>query len=140
MLATQNPIELEGTYPLPEAQLDRFMMRIAVGYPSREKELEMLDTHGAGSTYDDLEAVVTGADVVDMMQLATTVHVADVVKGYLVTWPTPPGATRTCCSGSRPGRPSTCCADTRSTPPPPAATTCRPTTSRRCCTRSSTTG
>ncbi len=47
VVATQNPIEHEGTYPLPEAQLDRFMMRIAMGYPSREKELEMLDTHGA---------------------------------------------------------------------------------------------
>ena len=84
VVATQNPIEHEGTYPLPEAQLDRFMMRIAMGYPSREKELEMLDTHGAGSIYDRLAPVVTGTDVVEMMELATTVHVADVVKGYLV--------------------------------------------------------
>jgi len=84
VVATQNPIEHEGTYPLPEAQLDRFMMRIAMGYPSREKELEMLDTHGARSNYNDLEPVVTAADVIEMIELATTIHVADVVKGYLV--------------------------------------------------------
>jgi MoxR-like ATPase len=83
VVATQNPIEHEGTYPLPEAQLDRFMMRITMGYPSREKELEMLDTHGARELVE-IEPVVTGADVVDMMAVATTVHVADVVKGYLV--------------------------------------------------------
>ncbi|MBA2337350.1 MAG: AAA family ATPase [Acidimicrobiia bacterium] len=84
VVATQNPIEHEGTYPLPEAQLDRFMMRIAVGYPSRDKELEMLETHGARSTYIDLEPVIGAGDVIEMMALATTVHVADAVKGYLV--------------------------------------------------------
>ncbi|HSM45936.1 MAG TPA: AAA family ATPase, partial [Acidimicrobiia bacterium] len=57
VIATQNPLEHEGTYPLPEAQLDRFMMRVVIGYPSREKELEMLDTHGVRSTFFDLEAV-----------------------------------------------------------------------------------
>ncbi len=84
VVATQNPIEHEGTYPLPEAQLDRFMMRLAVGYPNREKELQMLETHGDHSTYDELEAVVHADDVVAMVQAARRIYVADVVKGYLV--------------------------------------------------------
>ncbi len=68
VIATQNPLEHEGTYPLPEAQLDRFMMRISIGYPSREKELEMLDTHGVRSTFDALEPVVTAEEVLAMQQ------------------------------------------------------------------------
>jgi MoxR-like ATPase len=84
VLATQNPIEHEGTYPLPEAQLDRFMMRLAVGYPAREKELQMLDTHGDHSTYEDLEPVVHADDVLAMVDIARRIHVADVIKGYLV--------------------------------------------------------
>ena len=84
VMATQNPIEHEGTYPLPEAQLDRFMMRLAVGYPSREKELQMLDTHGDHSTYEELEPVVHADDVSTMVDTARRIHVADVMKGYLV--------------------------------------------------------
>ena len=84
VIATQNPIEHEGTYPLPEAQLDRFMMRVIVGYPSRAKELEILDTHGMGSTYDSLEAVVSADDVLRMTDIARRVFVAEAVKEYLV--------------------------------------------------------
>ena len=84
VIATQNPIEHEGTYPLPEAQLDRFMMRVVMGYPSRAKELEMLETHGVKSTYDDLEPVVTGDDVTRMIEVARRVYVSDPVKEYLV--------------------------------------------------------
>ena len=84
VIATQNPIEHEGTYPLPEAQLDRFMMRLKVGYPSRAKELEMLDTHGEGSTFADLGAVVHAADIVRMQGITRGVHVADVAKEYIV--------------------------------------------------------
>jgi len=84
VIATQNPIEHEGTYPLPEAQLDRFMMRITMGYPSREKELEMLSTHSDHSTYEDIEAVVHGDDIVSMSAIARRVHVSDVVKEYLI--------------------------------------------------------
>ncbi len=76
VVATQNPIEHEGTYPLPEAQLDRFMMRITMGYPSRDKELEMLDTHGDHSTYDDLQAVVHADDITRMSAIARRIHVA----------------------------------------------------------------
>ncbi len=84
VVATQNPIEHEGTYPLPEAQLDRFMMRLEIGYPARDKELEMLDAHADHSTYEDLEAVLHAQDVVEMADTARHVHVAPVVKTYLV--------------------------------------------------------
>ncbi|MDJ0664491.1 MAG: MoxR family ATPase [Acidimicrobiia bacterium] len=84
VVATQNPIEHEGTYPLPEAQLDRFMMRLAMGYPGRDKELEMLETHGHHSTLDDLDPVVDAADVNRMTEIAAGVFVADAVKSYLV--------------------------------------------------------
>jgi len=84
VLATQNPIEHEGTYPLPEAQLDRFMMRLRMGYPERDKELEMLDAHSDHSTFDDLEPVVAAADVLRMAEVARDVHVADVIRSYLV--------------------------------------------------------
>jgi MoxR-like ATPase len=84
VVATQNPLEHEGTYPLPEAQLDRFMMRVTIGYPSRAKELEILDTHGVRSTFLDLEPVVTAAEVVEMIDIARTVHVSDPVKGYII--------------------------------------------------------
>jgi MoxR-like ATPase len=84
VIATQNPIEHEGTYPLPEAQLDRFMMRVTMGYPERSKELEMLQTHGARSSFDDLKAVVHAEDVVRMSSIARSVHVAEVLQGYLI--------------------------------------------------------
>jgi MoxR-like ATPase len=84
VVATQNPIEHEGTYPLPEAQLDRFMMRLVMGYPSRVKELEILDTHGRQSSYEDLEPVVTADDVLRMTMIARSIYVADAVKQYLV--------------------------------------------------------
>ncbi len=84
VVATQNPIEHEGTYPLPEAQLDRFMMRLDIGYPSRDKELEMLDAHADHSTFEDLEPVLHAQDVIEMAATARAVHVAPVIKSYLV--------------------------------------------------------
>ena len=84
VIATQNPLEHEGTYPLPEAQLDRFMMRVVIGYPSRDKELEMLDTHGVRSTFHDLEAVATLSEVMEMIHIARTVAVSSSVKNYVV--------------------------------------------------------
>ncbi|HEX6020551.1 MAG TPA: AAA family ATPase, partial [Solirubrobacter sp.] len=63
VLATQNPVEYEGTYPLPEAQRDRFMARISLGYPSTRAELAMLDTHGQTSPLDDLEPVTDAATI-----------------------------------------------------------------------------
>jgi MoxR-like ATPase len=84
VVATQNPLEHEGTYPLPEAQLDRFMMRVKVGYPDRAKELEMLDTHALRSTYHDLSPVVHAEDVLAMVDIARRVHVAPAIKGYII--------------------------------------------------------
>ena len=84
VIATQNPLEHEGTYPLPEAQLDRFMMRVVIGYPSREKELEILDTHGVRSTFLDLKSVATVDEVQQMIGIATGVAVSQSVKNYIV--------------------------------------------------------
>lgn len=84
VIATQNPLEHEGTYPLPEAQLDRFMMQVVIGYPSREKELEMLDTHGIRSTFLDLQPVVRVEEVHEMIAIARQVAVSQSVKSYIV--------------------------------------------------------
>jgi len=86
VIATQNPIEHEGTYPLPESQLDRFLMRVPMGYPDRSSEMAMLDTHGAGSTraVDDLDSVASPAQVQAMVRAARSVHVATGIKAYLV--------------------------------------------------------
>jgi MoxR-like ATPase len=83
VIATQNPIEHEGTYPLPESQLDRFLMRITMGYPDKTAELEILDTHGA-SVIDQVKPVVTAADISAMAAIAQAVHIAPSLKGYLV--------------------------------------------------------
>ncbi len=84
VVATQNPLEHEGTYPLPEAQLDRFMMRVVIGYPSRQKELEILDTHGVRSTFLDLGPVVSTDEVEEMIAIARGVKVSQSVKTYIV--------------------------------------------------------
>ena len=84
VIATQNPLEHEGTYPLPEAQLDRFMMRVVIGYPSREKELEMLDIHGVRSTFLDLQPVVRVDEVQEMIAIAKEVAVSRSVKNYII--------------------------------------------------------
>jgi MoxR-like ATPase len=84
VIATQNPIEHEGTYPLPESQLDRFVMRLSMGYPSRESELEILDTHGKESKLEDLEPVADASMVAAMVKVAREVHVAPTLKKYIV--------------------------------------------------------
>jgi MoxR-like ATPase len=85
VLATQNPIEYEGTYPLPEAQLDRFIVRIGVGYPSREHEIEMLQRR-LDRAEDEvaLRPVVDGPTLVAMQQALESVHVAPSIEGYMV--------------------------------------------------------
>lgn len=85
VVATQNPLEHEGTYPLPEAQLDRFTMRVRIGYPTREKELEMMTTHGVRSGFHDLTPVMSAADVVEMIDIARRVHVAGSIQGYIIS-------------------------------------------------------
>jgi len=84
VIATQNPVDHEGTYPLPESELDRFLMRIDMGYPERSSEIAMLDAHSATSAVDRLEAVASADDVDAMIGLSRQVHVAPVLKGYLV--------------------------------------------------------
>jgi MoxR-like ATPase len=84
VMATQNPIEHEGTYPLPESQLDRFLMRVSVGYPARDAEIEILDTHGTHDSLEDIGAVITGIELMGMIETVRQVHVAPSLKGYLV--------------------------------------------------------
>ncbi len=84
VIATQNPIEHEGTYPLPEAQLDRFMMRIGLGYPSAEVEAEILATHGIHSTLGDISPVADAIGVRAMIEEAREVHVSPSVRRYIV--------------------------------------------------------
>jgi MoxR-like ATPase len=85
VIATQNPIEHEGTYPLPEAQLDRFMMRLSIGYPNTQSESSILATHGIVSTLDDLEPVNDAPGIADMIELAREVFVADSLRDYIVS-------------------------------------------------------
>jgi len=84
VIATQNPIEMEGTYPLPEAQRDRFTARIAVGYPDNAAEIAMLDNQAAHDPLDDLVPVADAATVRQMIMAVRAVHVADAVKQYAV--------------------------------------------------------
>ena len=84
VIATQNPIEHEGTYPLPESQLDRFLLRVSMGYPDREAELQILQTHGDDDGLERLGPVVTAEQVNAMVAAARTVHVAPALQGYLV--------------------------------------------------------
>jgi MoxR-like ATPase len=84
VVATQNPIEMEGTYPLPEAQRDRFTARLSMGYPSAAAELEMLDSHGSHEPLDDLQPVADAAEVARMIEVVRTVYVAPDVRRYTV--------------------------------------------------------
>lgn len=85
VVATQNPIEMEGTYPLPEAQRDRFMARISMGYPDKDAEIEMLETHQATSPLTKVSAVVTSAEVAAMITTVQQVYVSKAVKEYTVS-------------------------------------------------------
>jgi MoxR-like ATPase len=84
VIATQNPIEHEGTYPLPQAQMDRFMMRLSLGYPTMEMEAGILATHGVASALDDLSPVTDARGVSEMSLMAREVHVAAPIQAYIV--------------------------------------------------------
>ncbi len=84
VIATQNPVEMEGTYPLPEAQRDRFMTRISIGYPDREAELAMLDSHGSSSPLDDLKPVAHASDVRALVAAVRDVHVSAAIRHYII--------------------------------------------------------
>jgi MoxR-like ATPase len=85
VLATQNPIEYEGTYPLPEAQLDRFMVRVSLGYPSADDERDMLAEHSARDRVLDVEPVASVAEVLAAQEAVTQVHGSDALRRYVVS-------------------------------------------------------
>ena len=84
VIATQNPIEHEGTYPLPEAQLDRFMLRLSIGYPTAEIEAELLASHSSGTPLTDIGPVNDAPGVAEMIVVAQHVHVAPAIRRYIV--------------------------------------------------------
>ncbi|MCR4411875.1 MAG: MoxR family ATPase [Thermoguttaceae bacterium] len=84
VIATQNPLEFEGTYPLPESQLDRFLLRVSVGYPAREHEREVLTTHRSGEPVDRLQPVLSSEQVVALQQAVREVAVDESINDYLL--------------------------------------------------------
>jgi MoxR-like ATPase len=84
VIATQNPIEYEGTYPLPEAQLDRFAMRVAIGYPTLAEEARMLNEQTSGTPLESLEAVTNGTQVLALVEEAQGIYVEESVNRYVV--------------------------------------------------------
>lgn len=85
VMATQNPIEYEGTFPLPEAQLDRFLMRISLGYPSLEEELAIIEGQEQSHPIDSLEAVSNSQDIIGLQEAAKSVYVDRLVRQYIVS-------------------------------------------------------
>jgi MoxR-like ATPase len=84
VMATQNPIEYEGTFPLPEAQLDRFMMNIKLGYPKVSDEMDILDTHQFHHPLDDLEQIMVAEDLVVIQKQIRSIHVDSSIREYIV--------------------------------------------------------
>lgn len=84
VLATQNPIEYEGTFPLPEAQLDRFLLRIRLGYPNRDDEIGVLEGQQFEHPIDTLDSVASVKEVLEAQEAVKSVHVSDELKGYIV--------------------------------------------------------
>ncbi|MGA8150684.1 MAG: MoxR family ATPase [Terriglobales bacterium] len=82
VIATQNPVEHHGTYPLPESQLDRFLMRVRMGYPDSNAEREILRSEAGAAKLDSMRPVLTGADVLELQQAVTQVRVDDSLVGY----------------------------------------------------------
>ncbi len=84
VVATQNPMEMEGTYPLPEAQRDRFTARVSMGYPTPAAELDMLESHGGADPLDDLEPVADALEVRKLIETVREVNVSEQVKRYVI--------------------------------------------------------
>ena len=84
LLATQNPIEQEGTYPLPEAQVDRFMLKLKIGYPSREEERAILDLMARTGNIPTAGPVIDAKQILQARQLINDIYVDDKVKDYIV--------------------------------------------------------
>ena len=84
LIATQNPIELEGTFPLPEAQLDRFLLRVSLGYPSEDEEGVILSRFQDQNPIDELTSVIEASELIELERLCRQVYVEDSVRSYLV--------------------------------------------------------
>ncbi len=84
VIATENPMEFEGTYPLPESQLDRFLLRISVGYPDRENELDILRSHQVSKPLDSLEPVLTPGQILEIQAAVSQVRVDDTMNRYIL--------------------------------------------------------
>lgn len=84
VIATQNPLEFEGTYPLPESQLDRFLMRISIGYPDAESEMELLTSHRTGEPVNSLEPVLSCEQVVELQEATRNVQVDETINRYIL--------------------------------------------------------
>ena len=102
VLATENPIELEGTFPLPEAQLDRFLLRVSLGYPSREEERLITRRFQLVNPLDDLEPVLSTADLPALMRACRSIYVAPLIEEYLVDLVRSTRATRDVTLGASP--------------------------------------
>ncbi|MEE8336812.1 MAG: MoxR family ATPase [Dehalococcoidia bacterium] len=85
VMATQNPIEYEGTFPLPEAQLDRFLMRIHMGYPSPTDEVLIMDAQQQRHPIDDLQQVTTAEEITELQQAVATIYIDPLIKQYIVS-------------------------------------------------------
>ncbi|MCA1991384.1 MAG: MoxR family ATPase [Coleofasciculus sp. S288] len=84
VIATQNPIEYQGTFPLPEAQMDRFMLSLSLGYPSQEEELQMLERHQSGMRIEELSPCISAEDVLELRRLCHQVKVERSVQEYIL--------------------------------------------------------
>jgi MoxR-like ATPase len=84
VMATQNPIEYEGTFPLPEAQLDRFFMRISLGYPTPEEEVAIMDRREASDPIESLQPACSPSDILDIQKQADAIYINELVKEYIV--------------------------------------------------------
>lgn len=84
VVATQNPVEQAGTYRLPEAQLDRFMIKLSVGYPGHDAEVEMLDSVGKGERPSDIPSIIAASEVAEMVDAVRDVHMATAIQSYIV--------------------------------------------------------
>jgi len=84
VIATQNPVESTGTYPLPESQMDRFLIRLSMGYPARDEELALLQSGGAEPELEALQPVLSADEVVDLQRLVGEVHCSGVLRQYLL--------------------------------------------------------
>ncbi len=127
VIATQNPVEMEGTYALPEAQRDRFMAQLSVGYPVEAAELAMIASHAAADPLDDLEPVTDAGEIRKLVAIAAAVHVSPAVQRYVVALVGATRASRELARGPPRARRCTWCA-----PPAPARRcTAAPTSARR---------